>query len=397
MTTLTDRRTMTRTALFIGILLIAANLRAPVTGLPPILGFIRADLGLGTTAAGALTTLPLLAFALLSPFSAGFAREYGLERALFGAMAIVAIGIALRSSGTAWALYVGTWVIGMGIAVGNVLLPSLVKRDFPHSIATVTGAFALAMGIVAALASAVVAPLAAAWGWKSALLAFLVLPLAALAVWLPQLAARTRPAAGTATPPHGGAVWHSALAWQVTLYLGLNSTIYYVVIGWLPTILADAGLSAAQAGSLHGVMQLASAVPGLLLGPVLRRMRDQRLAAASVAALSGIALIGIQAAPQYAFVWAMLFGLGAGAHFILGLAFIGLRTRHPQETASLSGMAQSVGYVLAATGPIAMGFLHDVLGGWRVPLLLCAGLALLAAFVGMLAGRDLHVSVESSA
>lgn len=392
MTTLTNRRTATRAALLMGILLIAANLRAPVTGLPPILSFIRTDYGLSTAAAGALTTLPLLAFALLSPLSAWFAREYGLERALFGAMAVVAIGIAIRSGGAAWTLYVGTWVIGMGIAVGNVLLPSLVKRDFPHSIAAVTGAFAMAMGVVAALASAVVTPLAVAWGWKSALLVFLTLPLAALAVWLPQLASRTRPASGTATPPHGGAVWRSALAWQVTLYLGLNSTIYYVVIGWLPTILADAGVSPEQAGSLHGVMQLASAVPGLLLGPVLRQLRDQRLAAATVAGLSGVALIGILTAPQYAFAWATLFGLGAGAHFILGLAFIGLRTRHAQETASLSGMAQGVGYVLAAAGPMAMGLLHDVLGGWSVVLMLCAGLAFAAAIIGVLAGRNEHVS-----
>jgi hypothetical protein len=156
---------------------------------------------------------------------------------------------------------------------------------------------------------------------------------------------------------------------------GLNSTIYYIVIGWLPLILTDAGLSAEQAGSLHGVMQLATAIPGLLLGPVLRRLQDQRWAAASVAALSGVALMGFQLAPQFAFAWATLFGLGAGAHFILGLAFIGMRTQNAHQAASLSGMAQCVGYLLAAVGPMAAGWLHDLLGGWQIPLLACAALA----------------------
>ncbi|WP_291591288.1 MFS transporter [Comamonas sp. UBA7528] len=390
MTSLTHQRAGTRAALLIGILLIAANLRAPVTGLPPVLGLVRDSFALSTTAAGALTTLPLLAFALLSPVSAHFARAYGIERTLFAALLAIAAGIALRSTSAVWTLYVGTAVIGMGIAVSNVLLPSLVKRDFSSSIASVTGAFALAMGVVAALASIAVVPLATAWGWQAALLAFLALPLAALAIWLPQLRSGKQAAAHTATPPHGGTMWRSALAWQVTLYLGLNSTIYYIVIGWLPLILTDAGMSAGQAGSLHGMMQLATAVPGLLLGPILRRLQDQRWAAASVAALSGVALVGFQLAPQFAFAWATLFGLGAGAHFILGLAFIGMRTQNAHQAASLSGMAQCVGYLLAAVGPMAAGWLHDLLGGWQIPLLGCAALAFTAAVVGIFAGRNVH-------
>ncbi|ODT81445.1 MAG: MFS transporter [Pelagibacterium sp. SCN 64-44] len=378
-------------ALVIGILLIAANLRAPFTGLPPVLGLIREDYGLSTVATGALTTLPLLAFAVLSPFSALFAREYGLERALFGALIAVALGVMLRSAGAPWSLYLGTAIIGMGIAVGNVLLPSLIKRDFPHSVASLTGAYALAMGVAAALGSAAVIPLAQAWGWRPALAAFLVLPLAAIAVWLTQLGAHTKPAAGTATPPHGGKIWQSPLAWQVTLFLGLNSTIYYVAIGWLPTILIDAGLSPAEAGSLHGVLQLATAVPGLVLGPILRRLRDQRLPAAVVAILSAIALLGLLLLPQLALVWSILFGVGTGAGIILGLAFIGLRTGNAHQAAALSGMSQCVGYLLAAVGPMAMGALHDSLGGWSVPLILCIALALAAAVVGVLAGRNLFI------
>lgn len=384
----THRRAVSTAALVIGILLIAANLRAPFTGLPPLLGSIQAEFGLSTLATGALTTLPLLAFAFLSPFSALLAREYGLERALFGALAAIALGIALRSAGAAWCLYVGTGILGMGIAVGNVLLPSLVKRDFPHHIASLTGAYALAMGVAAALGSAAAIPLAHAWGWRSALLAFLVLPVGALAIWMTQLGGRSQPVADTPTPPHGGKVWHSALAWQVTLFLGLNSTIYYVVIGWLPTILTDAGMSPAQAGSLHGVLQLATAIPGLLLGPILRRLRDQRLAAGMAGMFSAIALSGFWAMPQFAFAWSILFGVGTGAGIILGLSFIGLRSSNARQAATLSGMSQCVGYLLASVGPMAIGAIHDALGGWAVSLILCAGLAVVAAFMGVLAGRN---------
>ncbi|OZI56077.1 MFS transporter [Bordetella genomosp. 4] len=392
MTTSTHGRASTYPILFIGILLIAANLRAPITGLPPLLDAIRADLGLSTAAAGALTTLPLLAFALLSPFSALFAREYGLERTLFGAMIAIAAGIAIRSAESIWSLYLGTWIIGMGIAVGNVLLPSLVKRDFPHNVTAITSAYALAMGVAAALGSAAIAPLAHAWGWTTALLAFLILPAAAIAVWSTQLAGHSRPAPGTATPPHGGTVWRSRLAWQVTLFLGLISTIYYVAIGWLPTILTESGMSPNQAGSLHGVLQLATAIPGFLLTPIMRRMRDQRLAAAVVALCSATALGGFMVAPGIALVWSILFGIGTGAGIILGLAFISLRTTNAQQAAALSGMAQCIGYLLAAAGPMAMGALHDSLGGWDVPLGLCTILAVLAAVIGMRAGRAQKIS-----
>ncbi|CEF36843.1 MFS transporter [Xanthomonas citri] len=355
MHTLSRSNGATQAALLIGILLIAANLRGPITAMPPLLAQIQADFGLGTTAAGALTTLPLLAFALLSPVSALLAREYGLERTLFGALVTIALGIALRSAGAVWCLYVGTTLIGMGIAAGNVLLPSLVKRDFPHNIAALTGAYALAMGIAAALGSAVVVPLAHSLGWNGALATLLVLPLAALAVWTTQLGRHTAPPPGTPSPPHGGAVWHSALAWQVTLFLGLNSTIYYIAIGWLPTILIEAGMSPAKAGSLHGVLQLATAVPGLFLAVLLRGRRDQRLPAAAVAGFSVVALLGLMVAPQLALVWSILFGLGTGAGIILGLTFIGLRTGDARQAATLSGMSQLIGYLLAAAGPMAMG------------------------------------------
>ncbi len=317
--------------LLIGILLIAANLRAPITGLAPVLALIQQEFVFSTARAGLLTTLPLLAFALVSPLAPALARRLGLERTLFGALALVAGGVVLRSAGPAWSLFAGTAVIGAGIAVGNVLLPALLKRDFPTRIASVTGAYALSMGVAAAVASASVFPLASGLGlgWSGGLLAMVVLPLAAMLLWWPQLGKRPAVAQVGAAPAATAPIWRHALAWQVTLFMGLNSFVYYVMIGWLPAILASAGYSAAEAGSLHGWMQLASAVPGLLLGPLIQRLPDQKWVALAMSLLVAASVLGLQWLPGLAGLWVSLFGFGAGACIILALMFMGLRTESP--------------------------------------------------------------------
>ncbi|MDD3354410.1 MFS transporter [Zoogloea sp.] len=390
-----------RTALLLaGILSIAVNLRAPITGLAPVLAMIQGSFALSTAQAGLLTTLPLLAFALLSPVAPVLARRVGLERALFAALVLIAGGVALRSAGPVGCLYGGTVVIGAGIAIGNVLLPSLLTRDFPQRIAAVTSAYTLTMGLAAAAASATVIPLAThpGLGWEGALAAVIVFPLAALVIWWPQLRPQpgrysTNSAAWSASA-RGQPIWRSALAWQVTLFMGLNSFIYYVMIGWLPSILTGSGRSAAEAGSLHGVMQLASACAGLLLAPVIHRLQDQRAAAFGVSLLLSLGLLGLLALPGWAALWVTCFGFGSGACLILSLSFMGLRTHGSAQAAALSGMAQSIGYLLAACGPPLVGLLHDQSRGWSLPLALCLLLTLVIAWLGALAGRNVRVPGE---
>lgn len=379
--------------LVMGILFIAMALRAPITGVAPLIGLIRAQLDLSSTAAGMLITLPLLAFAVVSLTAAGMARRHGLERALFVALLLIGSGIVLRSQGAAWALYGGTAVIGSGIAIGNVLLPSLLKRDFPQRVAELTSAYVLTMGIAAGAASALAVPLAnlSGGGWRFSALCLLAIPLAGLLLWLPQLASHTPPAASTTHAPHGGRLWRSALAWQVTLYLGINSFVFYVGVSWLPTILRDAGYSAERAGSLHGLLQLMSAGPALFLAPVVRRMPDQRAAACGSAGASLAAFVGLIAAPAWATLWIVLLGLGTGGGIILGLMFVGLRANHAQQAAALSGMAQCVGYLFAASGPALAGAMHDRSGGWTLALGLCAALCLAMAGCGLLAGRAIQI------
>ena len=378
--------------LIAGILLIATTLRVAFTGAAPLLDAIRSEYGLTTAQTGLLTTLPLLAFGLVSPLAAGVARRVGIERSLLLAMILICLGIGLRSLPFVSLLFIGTAVIGCGIALGNVLLPGLIKRDFSQHVAKMTGAYSLTMGGAAALGSAMVVPLAlAGLGWRGALLTLMVFPLLALFVWLPQSRRQaTAPLTGSGAI-HNRGIWRSALAWQVTLFLGINSLVYYVIIGWLPAILQSIGYSEAQAGSLHGLLQLATAAPGLAIPLILHRLKDQRGIAVLVAMMCAVSALGLWFLPGQAVMWTLIFGFGSGATMILGLTFIGLRASSAHQAAALSGMAQAVGYLLAACGPPVMGKIHDASGDWHIPLIAVALISVVMAVFGALAGRDREI------
>ena len=379
--------------LIAGILFIASTLRVTFTGAAPLLDAIRADYGLSTAQTGMLTTLPLLAFGLVSPLAAGVGRRLGIERSLLVALVLICLGIGLRSLPSTALLFGGTAIIGCGIALGNVLLPGLIKRDFSQHVARMTGAYSITMGGAAALGSAMVVPLAlAGFGWHGALLMLMVFPLLALLVWLPQTRkTATAPLTGSGAM-HNRGIWRSALAWQVTLFLGINSLVYYVIIGWLPAILQSLGYSEAQAGSLHGLLQLATAAPGLAIPLILHRLKDQRAIAIIVALMCAISACGLWFWPGQAVVWTLIFGFGSGATMILGLTFIGLRANSAHQAAALSGMAQTIGYLLAACGPPLMGKIHDANGDWHIPLIAVALISVAMAIFGALAGRDREIN-----
>ncbi|MEG1113202.1 MAG: MFS transporter, partial [Hafnia sp.] len=368
----------------------------PFTATAPVLQLIQDNFHLSITSVGWLNSLPLFAFALFSPVSATLARTFGLERTLFGALLVISAGIVLRSAGSVWALYVGTMLIGTGIALGNVLLPGLIKRDFAGKVASMTGAYSITMGAAGALGSAIIIPLAQHWGWNMALALLVTAPVLALILWFPQLNKHHQMTLSGSHQTATVAVWTSPLAWQVTLFMGLNAMPFYVAVGWLPAILTENGISPAKAGAIHGMLQFTTAIPGLMLAATLRRLKDQKMAAVVVSLLSGISLIGMLYAPGQSMLWAAILGFGCGASMMLGLTFIGLRTKNAGDAAALSGMAQCVGYLMAAMGPLLLGKVHDGSGGWTVPLLLTAAVTVAGACTGLAAGRNVYLESAAS-
>lgn len=373
--------------LIIGILLIGANLRVPLTSVGALIPFIREDLAISNTLAGAITTLPLLAFALLSPFAPRIARRFGIERTLGLALALLFLGIALRSSAGVSLLFAGTLFIGLAIAVGNVLIPAVVKLRFPLKVGLITGVYAVAMNVFGALGSGISVPIAnAGLGWKGALGVWGLLTLLALAVWLPQLRS---PAKSGANQTQSGGLWRSTLAWQVTIFMGCQSLIYYTLITWLPDIFGAKGYAESSAGWLVFLMQLAL-IPVTFIVPLLaEKFRNQVGMAVLVAGAFIVGLLGLLLpASKFDVLWVVLLGAAGGGAFGLSMMFFALRTQSPRQAAELSGMAQAAGYLFAATGPVLVGALQDMSGNWLLPIMLLLGVALLVLVNGIAAGRE---------
>lgn len=368
-------------------LLCAANLRTPIVGVGPLLEQIRETYRLGGAPAGLLAALPVAAFAVVSPFCARLIRRHGLEQTLIGAMALLTVGVALRSAGPLAALFAGTAMIGAAIAVGNVLLPSLVMRDFPDRVATITTYYVIVMAMTGAGFSAMAVPLAdALGGWRIALGILAAPALLATLAWAAM--PRSRPEAHEAKAGrHPHALWRSPLAWQVSGFMAFNSFNFYVLISWLPAILRSKGYSPVEGGALHGLMQAMVVLPLLLLLPLMGRLKDQRAAAFIASACCGVGFLGIAAAPQAAPLWVAIYGGGSGAGLVLALSFSSLRASDVVQAAALAGMSQSVGYVLAAIGPALAGALHDATGSWDGVLYICVATACAQAVIGLCAGR----------
>lgn len=374
----------------------AANLRPTITGVGPLVSAIVRGTGISSGLAGILTTLPLLAFGLISPLAPRWARRLGLERTLYVGLLVLLAGTVVRSLGPAWMLLAGMFLVGAGVAIGNVLLPSLVKRDFPDKIGVMTGVYTTVMNVFAGLASGLSVPLARqmGFGWRGSLMSWAVLTVIALAIWLPHLRQRHVPDVST---PAG--LWRSPIAWQITLFMGLQSFLFYVNVAWLPTLLHDRGLSLALSGWMVSLMQIVS-LPATFVMPILAgRQREQKNLVAAVGLLffMGYAGLLLTHGPALSILWIILIGFGAGASISLALAFFSLRTHNHHQAGQISGMAQSIGYFLAAVGPISVGLLHSASGAWTSPLILLVIVTLLMSVFGWGAGRNVYIEESPAA
>lgn len=385
--------------LALSLILIACNLRPVFGSLSVVLPEIMRDTGLSSTGASVLTTLPILCLGVFSLPTPALSRRFGAERVLLLALLLIAAGTLLRAVGSIPALFTSAVLAGAGIAMGNVLLPGLIKRSFAARAALMMGLYTLAVCAGASSAAAFTVPLEMHWfggAWAHALAAWAGLALLALLVWAPQ-ALRAAPVK-TDAAAHAGSLLRSALAWQVTFFMGLQSALAYIVMGWLAPILRERGIDSETAGYLVAASILMQLVASLFTPPLAARLPDQRGFALTLSAMILVAFLGLLWGPLGApmWTWAVLLGLGQGGSFALALSLIVMRSGNMQVTAQLSAMAQGWGYALAAWGPLLVGLLRSMTGSYSSSVWLVVLLCIATAIAGWGAGRNLQVQTANS-
>ncbi|MCX5227418.1 MFS transporter [Streptomyces sp. NPDC006553] len=381
--------------LLAGIVLASLNMRAALASVAPLVGEISGAFGLSSTASSLVTSVPVLFLGVGALVAPWLGRRFGAERVLLAALLLLAVGILARVLPSVYALYGGGILVGTAIALLNVLMPGLIKRDFPDRAAAMTSLYTGAMIAGATVAAAAAVPLenALGGGWEGSLGFWSLLAVVAAVAWLPQvLIARDRTGHEVRAVPAAArpvSVWRSALAWQVTLFMGLQSLWSYVLIAWMPTIFTDHGMNRSTAGVVFAFNNLIQ-VAGAFVVPLLAgRMRSQRPLIVLVTTLVAAGYAGLMVAPvEGAWLWSAVLGVGQGGAVGLALTLIVLRSGDAVTAARLSGMAQTVGYLLAAAGPLAAGALHQATGSWTLPICVVLGVCAAALTVGLFAARD---------
>ncbi|MGO1570297.1 MAG: MFS transporter [Canibacter sp.] len=389
---MSDSRGMRSGIAILGILLIATNLRAALTVVGPLVPQVQETTDLSAVAASSLVTIPVLCFAAVSPIAPAISRKIGLERSLALALIVVATGIVLRSiTGGIWA---GTVLLGAGVAVLNVLLPALVRRDVPLRISQVTSWYQVTQSVMAGIAAAFAVPVAgvAPGGWRFAFGMTAALAVLSLAVFWPRVIhpapQRIELTDTGSIPVRGKNPWKTAIGWQVSIFMGLQSTLFYTIITWYPALETTLGVSAEQAGLHQGLFQLAGVVGSLVGGAFFARSRHSQVKPMSVMAPMGlVSVLGMLLLPAWSLVWILLGGLSAGAFIVMAISLMGLRAKNHEQTARLSGMSQAVGYLLAGIVPIVFGAFYDATGRWTASLVLLAGGQVIMIVAGLLASR----------
>ena len=358
----------------LGVVALAVVLRPPVAAVGPLLPAIENSLGLSAFASSILTAIPVVCFGLGSFFAPRLVARIGLESGVVALSALLLVGILVRVHGDIPTMFVGSALIGTAIALGNTLLPALIKQDFPERIGIMTGTYTTVMVSFAALSAAVAVPLAGTDGtdWQTSFLWWAIPAALAVVVWLPQLrhhAARKQEQTSTRI-----SVWKSGPAWSLALFMGFQSISFYAVLSWLPSLLQDAGIDATTAGALLGFSSFVAIPMGLFLPPVIRRPHLLQPTAVAISIVALIGTAGLTFAPTNGTIaWLILLGIGQGTAFPLALNLITIRSASRDITTSVSAMAQGVGYLMAAAGTYVVGALNALTNAWTIPMLaMCA-------------------------
>lgn len=381
----------------VALILLAVNLRPALAGVGPVIDLIGHDLGLTGSELALLTTLPVLCFGLLAPSVPRLVGAIGIDSTVVLAVAALSTGLLIRVVPAEPSLFAGTVLVGCGIAVANVLMPAIVKRDFPTRVGPVTGAYTTVLNLSAALSAAVAAPLSVVGGWRLSLGVWVVPAVIALALWS-RNAVRSRGQELSAPSTRAWALLRSGRARALVAFTASQSVIYYSILSWLPSVYESHGYSSHAAGWLLSIVNVTSAPVALMIPVLAGRSRSQVPHVVLVAITAALGVLGVLVLPTAMPVaWAVLIGIGQGGAFPLALTMFVLRTTDAQQTANLSTIAQCLAYLVAACGPFAIGLLHDRTGSWRPGLALLLACAVVELVCGISAGRPGLVGTASTA
>ncbi|WP_420495995.1 MFS transporter [Macrococcus psychrotolerans] len=373
--------------LLVAVLLLSANLRAPLTSVGVLLPAINDDLQLSAFATSIIAILPLLAFSFASLFAAPVSTKIGLNRTIVYALIVITVGIILRSLGSSTLLFTGILLIGIGIAFGNVLAPVFIKASFPLQVGLVTALYTVSMNIFGALSSAVSAPIAKATNYNISLAMIGIVTIITLIFWIIVLqkdkeVEAPQPVAVTSS------IWRSPLAWQITLFMGGQSVIFYSLINFLPIILKEQHIPVEVTGGYLTVLQIAIIIFTFIIPMIAANMAHQ----VYLGCINGLLFIAgiagmIYGDVKYMLVYILFIGVALGISFGLVNLFFSLKTEYTHTAKQLSGMAQAIGYLFAALSVLIFGVIHDYTHDWSHSLYFLLADALLMLIVGMLAGR----------
>ncbi|WP_017723308.1 CynX/NimT family MFS transporter [Staphylococcus xylosus] len=356
----------------LAIVFIASTLRAPLTSVGPVVDEIKQVMEINNSVAGILTTIPLIIFAIVSPFVSKVTARLTMSRTILYSTMLLIVALYLRIAGDFTLFLIGTVILGIAIAFGNVVLPSYVKWYFPMQIGLATGIYSGTMNFTAGLGGGLSFPLSeiTPLGFRVSLSFWILFAIIAIILWIPKARKGVQLEKATAIAdqqdrPKKVTITKSKLAWMVALTMGFQSMVFYTVVAWVPSILVDRGLDPSTAGYLLMLNQF-SQVPMTFTFPIIAsKLKDQRILVViiTVLFLVGFSLFFTQSLVLL-IIGIIIAGLAMGACFSLCMTFFSIRARTSDGSISLSGFGQSVGYLIAAVGPFLIGFLHDATESW---------------------------------
>ncbi len=375
---------------WLGVLLViwvASNLRSPITAVGPILDEIKLAMNLDNIQASLLTSIPLIVFASCSILVSKATARLNIRHGLIYALLFLIIGLYLRVYGNITTLYFGSVLLGLSICIGNVLTPAYIKNEFPAKIGLMTGIFSVSMNLVAALASGFSISIGkwTGMGWKGSLGIWIFVAIIALIIVFAELfwGANTASQQTKKEETIKFNIFKSKQAWNISLFMGLQSLIYYCLVAFLPSVLMEYGMSKSEAGWVFSILQLAM-LPVMLVSPVIAsKMKDPKLMIYSIGVLyfSGIVML-ILFKTQWIYFTAILLGISGGLAFSLAILFLSFRSKTMAGTIKISGKAQSIGYLIAAFGPPLFGKLHDFDISWKYSFYFLLAIILIMTFFG---------------